>query len=1085
MIYQKVSTGELPKNLILHKEVKSLNLKRSLALAISVLMILTMPFAFGAGETLDRIKGANKWETAVEISKKGWETADAVVLASGDKFPDALAGVPLAYSLKAPVLLTKADALVEETKAEITRLGATKVYILGGTAAISAGVEATLKGMNLAVTRVQGAEGTGRAGTAASIANLVAPTGSKTVVLAYAWNFPDALAAASYAAVNGYPILLSNKDDVPQVTLDAIEKLGATKILVIGGDKVITDAALKGLTFERIKGANREATSVELAKKFAADANMFYIATGDGFADAIAGAALAAKEGTGILLVRASLHDSVAQFLNTNVSEAVIFGGTKAVSDTVAAAVKAKLVVPDTGIAGFVSGSLKGVVVTAGGKSATSDEEGFYFIPGVLPGKHVVTAKLDAYEVVEVKDVVVTNEKVSVLNIDLGTKLDEDKVDITGIVYNSSTMAPIENATVLVEKWNKDTSKWGEVKKVVTDSNGQWTSLAGFLKFATEYRITISKDVVDYNDAAFQQAQFMFTTGANVEANPLASASGLRPIAGSVISGTIYDKAGKKLDTDTNTVDVALMLDGEVLKSATSKSKEGAFKFAELTLPTGTYTLKTVVDAHAVYTQNIKVTEGQDLTSDIRLQGGQKITFNLGISPLAPGTMFTNGTYDAVLKQGDTVVQETTASATAAEYITFTFGDVTATQNLIPDGSYTLVVSGDHIVTTPFTVKVNKDSTQFSGRAALAGKLTGKVVLGAGGSGDVTKVLVELLDEKGNVVAKTNEDNLVASDGTFAFVGVPAGKYTFRASLDKYVTDATKTAAAVILKDSVELGTLTIEPVSTKGGVKGYLMTAGTNYYANGAKVTIYEWDKDNKVWNQVGTTYTVGVNGFYEFANLDEGDYLMVIRHAGVHENLVVDIEIVADKTPAKNFFLQTGGANTFAPAFVNADGEKVVYPDTQVITLTDEWGDISYTAAFNALPITNLPVGTYTLEIAAATIETVGYVAVEMEIEIKSGANKPEITVIREADSYAVDFYIYSGFSAPVKDAKVIAISGDKVVATDTSTSVGYVEFASLPEGDYIFKVYADGFYLYDFELKVEKAVTAGTILLTPWKK
>jgi hypothetical protein len=69
---------------------------------------------------------------------------------------------------------------------------------------------------------------------------------------------------------------------------------------------------------------------------------MYYLATGDGFADAITGAVLAAKNGTGILLVRSSLSTEVGDFL-ADVSELVVFGGTGAVSTAVANAAKAKL----------------------------------------------------------------------------------------------------------------------------------------------------------------------------------------------------------------------------------------------------------------------------------------------------------------------------------------------------------------------------------------------------------------------------------------------------------------------------------------------------------------------------------------------------------------------------------------------------------------------------------------------------------------------------------------------------------------------------------------------------------------------
>src|SRR5699024_6856343 len=82
--------------------------------------------------TVDRINGDSRYDTAVEISQAGWESADTVVLTRGDEYADALTGVPLAKQLDAPILLTRTHRLVESTLAEIERLGAKEVVILGG-----------------------------------------------------------------------------------------------------------------------------------------------------------------------------------------------------------------------------------------------------------------------------------------------------------------------------------------------------------------------------------------------------------------------------------------------------------------------------------------------------------------------------------------------------------------------------------------------------------------------------------------------------------------------------------------------------------------------------------------------------------------------------------------------------------------------------------------------------------------------------------------------------------------------------------------------------------------------------------------
>lgn len=82
-------------------------------------------------DTAERISGADRYQTAIEVSKQGWEQSETVVIARGDSFPDALAGAPLAYKLDAPILLTKSNKLSSEVKIELNRLGAEKAVILG------------------------------------------------------------------------------------------------------------------------------------------------------------------------------------------------------------------------------------------------------------------------------------------------------------------------------------------------------------------------------------------------------------------------------------------------------------------------------------------------------------------------------------------------------------------------------------------------------------------------------------------------------------------------------------------------------------------------------------------------------------------------------------------------------------------------------------------------------------------------------------------------------------------------------------------------------------------------------------------
>lgn len=277
---------------------------------------------------LPRISGANRYATAVAVSQQGWNSSEVVVLARGDDYADALAGVPLAFAYDAPVLLTNSHRLSNSTREEIVRLGARKAVVLGGEGAIGADVADELAAIGIEVERIAGAN---RFETAAQIAAHTLLSGAEKAVLANGLDFPDALAAASYAARNGYPILLTRVDSLPPVTGEALEE---KECVVVGGEAVVGQTVLESLPGEavRIFGPNRAATSLALAEYFQPAAAHMYVATGLGYADALTGAALAAREDSGLLLVTTVVPGCIYDYLKEKEPELIILGGEGAVS---------------------------------------------------------------------------------------------------------------------------------------------------------------------------------------------------------------------------------------------------------------------------------------------------------------------------------------------------------------------------------------------------------------------------------------------------------------------------------------------------------------------------------------------------------------------------------------------------------------------------------------------------------------------------------------------------------------------------------------------------------------------------------
>ena len=303
-----------------------------------------------------RLAGANRYATAVEISKAQFPSSKYVILAYGLNSADALAGVPLAKKYNAPILLTATKSLPTETLEEIQRLEATDVIILGGTNAISNDVEKLLKDKGLNTKRIQG---TSRFGTATAIADELnkAP---EELFFVYAFNFADALSASTVAAINGSPVVYLKTNgsiDADTAKYLASVKGSVKRAYVIGGSSVISDDMMNkaanalGLKVNkdvsRIWGKNRYQTCVEVNSKFknVLTGNGICIAKGLDFPDALAGGVLAAFKGMPLFLADNVMIDAQTNYLKEKSADSIyIFGAQGAVSDDLVQQISAKSV---------------------------------------------------------------------------------------------------------------------------------------------------------------------------------------------------------------------------------------------------------------------------------------------------------------------------------------------------------------------------------------------------------------------------------------------------------------------------------------------------------------------------------------------------------------------------------------------------------------------------------------------------------------------------------------------------------------------------------------------------------------------
>ena len=310
-------------------------MRRSLiaaALAVALVLVPSPPPA--GADASARLAGADRYGTAAAVAHASFSPGVPVVyVATGAGFVDALVAGPAAAHRGGPVLLVTRDAIPASTAAELDRLNPAAIVVVGGAGAVSDGVVASLRSYTSgAVTRVSGAD---RYASAAAVSRAAFPS-APVVYVAGSERFSDALAGAPAAHREGAPLLLVAPGSVPSATADEIRRLGASRVVILGGTASVSDGAAQQLRsivpdVVRVASADRYETSASVAlRAFPGGARIAYIATGAGYADALASGPAAALAGGPVLLARGNcIPPSVNHALVTlRPSQVVLLGGT-------------------------------------------------------------------------------------------------------------------------------------------------------------------------------------------------------------------------------------------------------------------------------------------------------------------------------------------------------------------------------------------------------------------------------------------------------------------------------------------------------------------------------------------------------------------------------------------------------------------------------------------------------------------------------------------------------------------------------------------------------------------------------------
>jgi len=294
----------------------------------------------------ERLYGPDRYDTMTENVKKGFpDGCDTVVLASGENWPDALAASALAGMYGCPVLLTEPNRLTARTASLISFLKASKVYIIGGTSALSDNVRTDLIRSGIDEKKIQRVYGADRTKTAEEIEKrIMASVSSDVCIIASGKDFADALSISSYAYSQKTPILLTQQDGT--LSADTLKLARSFEsICIIGGNAAVSDKTeeqLAGISICRIAGADRYATSKAVINAFCpGTVPLFTVSSGENYPDALTSAPLSGMTGGSTLLVKGNgtvLNDDQSSLIG-NADSVYVIGGTAAVTGSLEDAV--------------------------------------------------------------------------------------------------------------------------------------------------------------------------------------------------------------------------------------------------------------------------------------------------------------------------------------------------------------------------------------------------------------------------------------------------------------------------------------------------------------------------------------------------------------------------------------------------------------------------------------------------------------------------------------------------------------------------------------------------------------------------
>ena len=283
---------------------------------------------------LTRVAGENRLVTMAEIAKTAFTgTSDWAIVAQAVDFPDALGAAALAGAYKAPVLTTVSKELSAEARDQLKRLKVKNVLVLGGPGSVSDNAVRQIKAIP-GVKSVKRVAGANRFGTSLEAYKQFQSkaSGYDTVVVASGASFADALTAGPYCYARNAAMVLGWNKGLEDYLVKAIKAdKNVKKVVIVSSAGAVDVAKVKAqlgssYKYATITGSNTYATNKAfntwaLANGMTAEKPV--IATGEAFADALAGAPLAGVNNSVMVLVKNSKSASLGAITTAKVKPTI------------------------------------------------------------------------------------------------------------------------------------------------------------------------------------------------------------------------------------------------------------------------------------------------------------------------------------------------------------------------------------------------------------------------------------------------------------------------------------------------------------------------------------------------------------------------------------------------------------------------------------------------------------------------------------------------------------------------------------------------------------------------------------------